>query len=331
MTLFKQLFGASLLALSLGAQATDIIKVQHSDEPQYLTLDALIEPVRAATVSAQTSGRIIKIHYDVNDMVPAGAALLEITSKEQSASLTAAEADYAKALAVNAEAQATLKRYQELFPKGAISRGAFDEAVARAKSSEQAVSAANAAIVRARESLGYTTVFAPFAGVLTERHVEQGETVSPGQPLLSGFDTEKMRAVMQVPGRYLDALKASGKVSLALAGGRAIESDKLTIFSFASPQSHSFQVRIDLPDGMDVQPGTWAKVSFVQGTRPMLLLPQSAIIKRGELTAVYLMHGDKPVLTQVRLGKQQGERVQVLSGLNDGDMVAADGYSVKLQ
>ncbi|AZQ11018.1 efflux RND transporter periplasmic adaptor subunit [Shewanella khirikhana] len=329
MTSFKLLMGASFLALSLGAAAGQTIKVQHTEEDQLLTLDALIEPVKAATVSAQTSGRIVKIHFDVNDLVPAGAALLEITSKEQGASLAAAEADYARAIAVNTEAQATLKRYQDLFPKGAISKGSLDEAIARAKSSEQAVTAANAAIVRARESLSYTTVYAPFAGVLTERHIELGETVNPGQPLLSGFGTEHMRAVMQVPGRYLDGLKANPKVSVTLTDGRTLDSDALTIFSFASPQSHSYQVRIDLPQGTDVQPGSWAKASFVQGKRPMLLVPTSALVKRGELSAVYLMHGDKPVLTQVRTGKVQGDKVSILSGLSDGDIIAIDGYAVK--
>ncbi|QYJ73976.1 efflux RND transporter periplasmic adaptor subunit [Shewanella sp. FJAT-52076] len=331
MTTFKQLLGLSLLAIGLSAQASQTLVVEHTEEDRYLTLDALIEPVQAATVSAQTSGRILKIHFDVNDTVPAGAALLEITSKEQGAALAAAEADYARALAVNTEAQATLKRYQDLFPKGAISRGTFDEAIARAKSSEQAVTAANAAIVRAGESLSYTTVYAPFGGVLTERHVEQGETVNPGQPLLSGFSADKMRAVMQVPGRYLAALKAAGAVSVELADGRSIASNELTIFSFASPQSHSFQVRIQLPENADVQPGSWAKASFVQGKRRMLLVPQRAIVSRGELTGVYMMQGDKAVLTQVRLGKQQGDRVQVLSGLNDGDVIAADAYAVSAQ
>ncbi|MGL5358503.1 MAG: efflux RND transporter periplasmic adaptor subunit, partial [Shewanella sp.] len=114
-----------LVALSSGAlQANTIETIEVVNKPyaNWLTLDATIEAVKAATVSAQTSGRIIKLNYDVNDIVPEGAALLEITSKEQGAELASVEAELAKANAQNIEAQAQYQRYQALFPQGAISK-----------------------------------------------------------------------------------------------------------------------------------------------------------------------------------------------------------------
>jgi len=317
-----------LSSLLLSAQASDLqtLTLSAQMQPQYLTLDAVIEPVRAATVSAQTSGRIIKINFDVNDHVPAGAALLEITSKEQGAGLAAAEAELAKAQALNTEAQAQLKRISDLFPKGAVSRTAMDEAIARARSTEQAVSAANAGITRARESLNYTVVYAPFGGVLTQRHVEVGETVNPGQALLSGYGSEQMRAVFSLPQQWVSAFRANARVALQLADGSTIESDKIELFDFASNGGHSQQVRVGLPDNAPVTPGAWAKVRFVRDMRQSLRIPRSAIIERNELNAVYLKQADGFVLTQVRLGQELDDQVTVLAGLAEGDVIALDAH-----
>ena len=309
----------------------ETIKVSISDHTRWIELDAKLEAVKAATVSAQTSGRVLSLNYDVNDIVPHGAPLLEITSKEQGATLAAAKADLAKAIAQNTQAQLTRQRYAALFPQGAISQGNMDEAIAQAKSAEQAVSAAKANIVRANESLTYTSVSAPFSGIVTHRYVEEGETVSPGQALLSGFSLDQMRAVTQVPQRYIDALKQQPKFEITLNDGRSFQSDKLTIFSFADPQSHSYKVRILLPAGeANLMPGMWAKAKFGAGVTRNITLPKSTLIERGELTAVYRQLGDRFVLNQVRIGKTDNDTIEILSGLDEGDIVALDAYQVLL-
>ena len=322
----------SFVSLFSNASEQPTITLTTQSQPQWITLDAQLEAVQSATVSAQTSGRIIKINYDVNDIVPQGASLLEITSKAQGAELAAAEAELARAQAQNEEAQKQRKRFEQLFPQGAISQGDMDQAIANARASAQAVSAARARIIQANESLQYTIVSAPFSGVVTERHVEVGETVSPGQPLLSGFATEHMRAVTHVPLRYIDALRANPKMKLALANGKEIESDELTIFSFADATSHSYKTRIDLPpQEPNLMPGMWVKASFNAGNRNTLTIPESAVLYNNELSAVYLKQNDQFVLNQVRLGNKQGGHYEVLSGLSDGDTIAMDAYQVLLK
>lgn len=321
----------TLLQASFSVHATETVTVSLGEHTRWVELDAKLEAVKAATVSAQTSGRVLVLHYDVNDIVPQGAPLLEITSKEQAAELAAANAELARAMALNTEAQLTSTRYKELFPQGAISQGNMDEATAQAKSAEQAVSAAKANIVRANESLTYTSVLAPFSGVVTQRHVEEGETVTPGQALLSGFSLTQMRAVTQVPQRYIDALKQQPEFEIILNDGRSYQSSELTIFSFADPHSHSYKVRILLPEGeANLMPGMWAKAKFSAGVIRSITLPTSSIIKRGELSAVYRQLGDKFVLNQVRIGKSYQDTIEILSGLDDGDIVALDAYQVVL-
>ena len=333
MTSIYRAFFLMLALSSTQAQAASVetIEVLNKPYPNWVTLNATIEAVKAATVSAQTSGRIVKLNYDVNDVVPEGAALLEITSKEQGAELASFEADLAKAKALNVEAQAQYKRYKELFPQGAISKGAMDEATANAKATEQAVSAAQARVIKANESLKYTVVSAPFSGIVTERFVELGETVSPGQALLSGFSASQMRAITQVPQRYINQLKNSPEFLVRLSDAREFTSTDLTIFSFADPVSHSYQVRINLPENeANLQPGTWAKASFKNGDREKIQLPASALLTMNELSSVYLKQGEAFVLTQVRVTEPLDGEVEVLAGLKSGDKVAVDAYQVLL-
>ena len=333
MTSISRVFFLLLALASTQVQAASVETIEVLTKPyaNWVTLDATIEAVKAATVSAQTSGRIVKLNYDVNDVVPEGAALLEITSKEQGAELASFEADLAKARALNVEAQAQYKRYKELFPQGAISKGAMDEATANAKATEQAVTAAQARVIKASESLKYTVVSAPFSGVVTERFVELGETVSPGQALLSGFSASQMRAITQVPQRYINQLKNSPEFLVRLSDGRELISKDLTIFSFADPVSHSYQVRINLPENeANLQPGTWAKASFKNGEREKIQLPTSALLTMNELSSVYLKKGEEFVLTQVRVANPLDGEVEVLAGLKSGDKVAVDAYQVLL-
>lgn len=326
---------SSLAFPTLATAVTDgapTITVAYKSYPNWIALDAIVEPTKAATVSAQTSGRIIKLNYDVNDIVVENASLLEITSKEQGALLATAEAEYARANAQNFEAQAQLQRYKKLFPQGAISEGSMDEAQANAKSTQQAVSAAKAGIVQATESLKYTAVSAPFAGVVTQKHVEQGETVSPGQALYSGYSLMQMRAVTQVPQRYINALKQRPKFKLTLANGKKIYSDKLNIFSFVDQASHSYKVRIELPTTVSgLIPGSLVKAEFISGQRQTMRIPQSALITMNELAAVYLQQNNQWVLNQIRVGHRDEDTIEVLSGLTNGDVIAQDAYQTLLR
>ncbi|QSX35487.1 efflux RND transporter periplasmic adaptor subunit [Shewanella avicenniae] len=321
-----------MAALPSQAEQVSTYRVATTIAPSYLVLDGTIEAVKSATVSAQTSGRIVKLNFDVNDLVPAGASLLEITSKEQGAELAAAEASYARAKALDVEAQQTLERYQALFPQGAISKGAMDQAIANAKSSQQAATAALAQVTKARENLKYTVVTSPYAGVMTARHVEEGETVSVGQPLLSGYATNKMRIVMQVPQQYRQALVDAGTVDVTLADGRKFAIDKPQIFGFTDTQSHAYKVRLPLPENTPaLLPGSWVKARFAISQRPLVQIPTSALYSVNELTGVYLKVDNSFVLQQVRIGENLNGHVEVIAGLQDGDVIANNAYQVLMQ
>jgi len=181
--------------------------VKNQSTDNMITLDATIEAIDQATLAAQTSGRVVKINFDTNDYVKEGDVLLEITNKEQGAKLAASEADLLRAKAAYNEARLTYNRYKKLFPKGAISKGDLDRADADARAKKQQIKAADAYLINAKESLKYTIVRAPFSGVVSDRLVQMGETVYPGQALFSGMSLDRLRAVSEVPQRYLEPMR----------------------------------------------------------------------------------------------------------------------------
>jgi RND family efflux transporter MFP subunit len=159
---------------------------------------------------------------------------------------------------------------------------------------------------------------------VSERHVEVGELVRPGQPLMSGLSLEQLRVSVDVPQSMIDPIRHIGKAQV-YAGDRAVAAESLTFYPIADAKTNTFRVRVNLPKGSaTLYPGTFVKVGFVVGETERLLLPAAAIVQRSELTAVYVVGDDTVELRQIRAGRAYGERVEVLAGLAAGERVATD-------
>lgn len=294
-------------------------------------LDGTIEAVNQATVSAQTSGRVAEILYDVNDFVPAGEIIVRLHATEQRASLQQAQAALKEAIAREAETQTRLTRIRELHKDGATSKAQLDAVTAEYAAATARLTAARAALQTAGEGVRYTEIRAPYAGVVTQRHVEIGETVHPGAPIMSGLSLQYLRVAVDLPQSLVDKVRATRKAALYLDGQR-IEADNLVIFPQAAPHANTFRVRVDLPENAaDLYPGMLAKVGFEIGAAQRLFVPLSAVIERGEVTGVYIVHDDERIgLRQVRLGQRVNDRIEVLAGLQAGERVALDAYAATL-
>ncbi len=326
-----RLISCSLLLLCFPALSSNLLTVKNTLQEQWVVLDATIEAVDQATLSAQTSGRVIKVNFDSNDYVAQGSILLEITSQEQGAQLAVAQAEVLRTEALYNESRLSYQRYLKLFPQGAIAQSQLDQAKAAVDTHRQLVRAAQANLQRAQESLDYTIIKAPYSGVVTQRFVEVGETINPGTPLFSGMSLEKLRAVTEIPQRYLQVLDDNPAFIITLANGKQLLSEQVTLFRYADQQSHAFKVRIDLPKSEQLLlPGMWVKAQFISGQRQRISIPHSAVLTNNELHAVYRDKDGQALLTQVRLGNEQNGDVEILAGLQEGDRIYLDAYQ-KLQ
>lgn len=311
---------------SVAAADLAVTDVRLQTTPQERVFDAVIEAVHQSTVSAQIVGRVVEINYDVDDFVPKDAVIIRVHDSEQRARVEQAQAGLQEARARLKEARDEYNRVEDIYAKKLVAQAELDKVEAALKAARARVEAAEARLTEAREQLDHTVIKAPFAGVVTERHVELGETVGVGQPLMSGFSFEHLRATTQVPQAFVTAVREHGRARLLLPSGDSVAAESLRVFPYADAQSHAFNVRVNLPQGdHGVYPGMFVKVAFVTGVEERLLVPAAAVVKRSELTGVYVVDADGRVsLRQIRSGGRRDGQVEVLAGLIPGERVALD-------
>ncbi|MCW8925003.1 MAG: efflux RND transporter periplasmic adaptor subunit [Xanthomonadales bacterium] len=286
--------------------------------------DGTVEAVHQATVSAQTGGRIAELNYDVDDYVEQGAVLVRFTDEEQQAALRQAEAQLAEAKARSIEADENHRRARDLHERGLGSQRDLDRALAARDSAVARVKASESAVASAKQRLEYTVVRAPYAGIVTQRHVELGETVTPGQRLMSGLSLERLRVAVDLPQSAAIEVRKAPVATVITSEGR-VDSGEITMFPVADPVTNTFRVRLDLPEGQfGLYPGMFVKVAFAIGEAERLLVPAEAVLHRSEVTALYVVNDGKVRLRQVRTGQHFGDRVEILSGVLAGETVALD-------
>lgn len=325
-------------------QGVELAKLTISSQPsmQMVYLDARLEAINQSTISAQTSGIVESIKVDINDQVKAGQTLIIINDSQQAAGLSQAQANLAQALAINEDAQVLVKRNRSLFNKKTLSQGELDSSIAQAKSTAAAVLAAKALVKQAEEQLSYTHITAPYAGIVSQRMVEVGELVNPGQALLTGFAAQPLRAITRIPQHLvtkLNALSDDAIISIK-SQGKNYPATRYTLFPYADSRYSSVQARIELAplpsDQTNAQlvPGAWVEVALPIGKKEAIHAPKSAIIQQGEVASLYVIdkQSGKLKLRYVRLGnnKSSAKQIEILSGLKSGEVIAINGITAAM-
>jgi RND family efflux transporter MFP subunit len=310
------------------AEALKTAAVELRDVELTTSAEAVMEAVRQSTVSAQIAGRIVELRFDVGDYVKKGDVIVRIDERSAARALEASEAQVLEAQAALANARAQYERSKQLLAQKFISQAALDQAEAAYKSAQARVSALVAGAGAAATERSFATVVAPYSGVVSARHVELGEMASPGRPLMTGFDPSTLRVVATVPQAQVAAIQAGGKARIEIPSlGRWVDVKSMTLVPQADPRTHTSRIRLELPaEVRGVVPGIYARAHFVVGKAPRLLVPRAAILRRSEVTAVYVVDGENRAhLRQVRLGSAGDETsVEVLAGLKPGERVALE-------
>lgn len=296
--------------------------------------DGVVEAVNKVTITAQTNARVIALPYDVNDIVPKGAVLVRFSDVEQKSARNVAQAQIASAQASYNEALASYKRYAAIFAKGYISKDQMDQTRARRDAALAALQSARAQYTQVGQALDYTVLRAPYAGIITHRYVQVGEAVQAGppspQPLIALESLDDLRIDVQVPQSAVAAIRQfhAADVLLGANANTRIVASSVSVFPYADPDTHTFTVRLQLPEGdKGLYPGMTAKVAFATGEATRLLVPATVLVQRGEIVGVYVINDDGVTLRQVRAGNRQGDQIEILAGLDDGERVATDAVA----
>lgn len=330
-TLFFAVLGmaVNLLAFPLyAAEVPAVVKAEYREVAQTYSVEGVVEAVRQSTVSAQISGRVKEVNFDVGDTVKKGQVILRIDERETAQALAGSQAQVMQAQAALTQAKANYERSLQLFEQKYISQSGLDKAKADYEMAKAQAAASEAGESQSALARGYASVIAPFGGVVASRMVEVGEMVTVGKPLMVGFDPAQMRVIVNVPQYKLSEIGTHPKVNVELSSiKRWVPAASVTVQPSADIRTHSTQVRVSLPaNEKGVYPGMFVRAHFVVGKARKLLIPSSAVVRRSEVVAVYVVD-DKGAarLRQVRLGEETGENeVEVLVGLNPGESIAVD-------
>ncbi len=302
-----------------------------------MTLDGSLQAVRQSVLSAQASGRIASLSVKAGDPVKAGQVLAVIDDRATQAGVAQAQAGFAQADANLANARAHFDRTRDLRGQGFVAQAALDTAQAQLSAAQAGVAAARAGQTQAGVAQGFTRLTAPFDGWVLATHAEAGGLAMPGAPVLTVYAPQPLRAVVHVPASQNSLAQQAQRIEVQLPGtDRWVSPASQTRLPAADPVSQTVEWRLNLStaDAADQVPGRQVRVRFVgsaQTDSPRLLLPAAALLRRGELTGVYVVSSKgegQPAgfaLRAVRTGAAHGAAgVEILAGLKAGDRVALD-------
>ena len=325
---FTWLLAISFPMVSYAQPPLQTYAVRYQNADVAYATEATVEAVRESTVAAQVAGRVVAVNFDAGDYVKAGTVIVRLAAQELSSAVAGSRAQVAQADATLTNARANYARQQQLFQQKFISQAALDRAAAEFRSAEAAARAARAGAGQSAAISSYTVITAPYSGVVSARHVEMGESVSPGTPLMTGFDPKDMRVVATIPQYKLAVVKAAKHVTVEIPSlNKWIEATGVTMLPIADAATHSVKVRIDLPQTLtSVLPGMFVRAHFSLGSARRLSIPATAVLRRSEVSAVYVVDAQRRIgLRQVRLGETDARgQVEVLAGLSPGETIALD-------
>ena len=328
--------GALLLAIALTSTAAELPSVPATAGGQAALsgFDATIEAVRQTALAAQVAGAIVQIHAKAGDVVKPGQPLLRIDATAANQAATASDAQVVAARAALDVAQKELGRQQQLFRDRFISQAALDRAEAEFKATQAQVNVQMAQAGAARTQSGFYLVRAPYAGVVAEVPVALGDMAMPGRPLLTLYDPSALRVTATVPYSVASRMAPGQLPRIELPGLPAarqwVTPARTQLLPTVDASTHTVQLRADLPGSVTgVAPGMfarlWLTAAGIDAGGGGVTVPAQAVVRRAEMSGLYVLDPNgRPLLRQVRLGRTQGDRVEILSGLTAGERVVTD-------
>jgi len=268
----------------------------------------------AVEVTSKTSNVVTAVRFQDGQKVQQGQVLVELDSAQARADLAAAEA-------ASAESTSQLKRSQELMDTKVISPAQYEQLEAMKKGNE-------ARVASARSRVADTIIRAPFAGRVGLRRVSVGSLVNPGTTITTLDDVSVIKVDFAVPENFLAGLREGLKVTASAAAfpGRQFSGMVTGVDSRIDPVTRSVTVRANVPNtDLALKPGMFLDVSLARDERQALMVPEAALVPEQSKQFLFVIEEGRAIRREVRIGRRQPGKVEVVDGLRSGDQVIVEG------
>lgn len=327
------------------------VKLAEETVPEIYEATGTVRARVSSVLSARVMGYLREVRVQAGDTVQPGQVIAVIEAREIDSGLKQAEAAREEArnalpevenaiAAAKAQlelAEATHRRMKSLFEQKSITQQEFDEAEARLRMAranyemaaakkaqlEQKIRQAESAVAQAATMKGYTEITAPFRGIVVERKAEPGMLAAPGMPIAVIEREGGYRLEAAVEENRLGKIRPGMAVQVLLdAVGTPQQGRVEEIVPAMDPGSRSFTVKIGVAGGL-LRSGMFGRARFAMGEKKALLVPASAVVKKGQVEQVYVVENGVARARLVTTGAAYGERIEILTGLRAGETVVA--------
>jgi len=296
------------------------------DYPMQYSFSGRLEAGKQSNLSTRMMGQIEQINVKPGQHVNRGDILLRVRNQDILAKKAQVEAGMIEAQSAYENAKKDLARFEALYKSKSTSDKEMDDIRTRYQMAKARLTATEQMQNEVGENLLYSTVRAPYSGVITGKFVQEGDMANPGMPLLSIENPEQWQVIARIPEEDISRIKLNDpvKVHLDALEGLILDGTIAEINPSSANTGPQFEAKIvlsSLPaNSARLYSGIYATVDYAKGTQPLLLVPAKSLISRGQLTGLYTVGPEgTAVLRWIRTGKTYGDSVEVLSGLTDGE------------
>ncbi|OCB78548.1 efflux RND transporter periplasmic adaptor subunit [Flavobacterium crassostreae] len=324
------------VAVATAAIAVKVGEVSKNTAGTFISASGKIEAQNSADLSTRMMGYVTKVHVVVGQKVHAGQLLLRINNTDLQAKKAQVDASVLQATAAYKNAKKDYDRFRHLFQEQSASQKELDDITARYETTKAGLEGAKQMREEVVAQFNYANITAPFAGVITTTFVKEGAMASPGMPLIAMEGGSKLQVTAMVSEGDITAIEKGMPVRVLVKSSEEKLTGKVSEVSTSAKNSGGqYLVKINLdPSESTVLSGMFVNVQFpgankvLSGANNRILVPQSALVKQGQLTGLYTIGKDNVALLRwLRTGKTFGNQVEVLSGLaaNEKYIVSAQG------
>ncbi len=305
--------------------AVRTIIAEQSSPARQVEIMGTVQAAESASIAAKISGNITDIPVSPGSRVKQGDLLASISAGEISAKLMQAQAQLE-------QATRNYTREQGLLKKNAAT-------VEMVKTLEETKRIAEAAYKEARTMLGYTSITAPFDGIVTKKHASIGDFATPGSPLLQLESESSLQVITHIPESLILEISIGDRLPIYIpAADVRITGIVEEVAPTADPRSRTAPVKLHIPSQEKIRSGQFARVSLPGTKGSAILLPETAVQPFGQMERVFVAENQTARMRLVKTGLKHGDRIEILSGIEPGEEIVVsadarlqDGQPVSLQ